>query len=157
MSKKFVHKKVRREYRRLTDEDRKRMAAKVEKEEAKRKKIKKAKNKQRLEWSLNSFEGKQIRKMGFRAPREAAEPNWYKEYLKTDHWRGVKERYYKSKLPQKCYVCGSKKFDLHHKTYDRIGTEHLRDLVPLCRKHHAATHKLVKQGIDLLIAHTKIK
>lgn len=35
---------------------------------------------------------------------------------------------------------GDGPYDLHHRTYVRLGCERLRDLVPLCRRHHEALH-----------------
>ena len=33
---------------------------------------------------------------------------------------------------------------IHHHTYDRLGNEHLDDLIAVCRRHHSAIHKLDK-------------
>ena len=68
----------------------------------------------------------------------------------------MSEQYKKSNLPQHCLVCENIKYELHHRSYDRIGAELLTDLVPLCRKHHNATHKLVKAGSNLWDAHLKL-
>jgi predicted HNH restriction endonuclease len=35
---------------------------------------------------------------------------------------------------------------MHHKTYKRFGAERLTDLLPLCSKHHAMTHKVVREA-----------
>jgi hypothetical protein len=67
----------------------------------------------------------------------------YRAYIQSNAWRDVKRRYRASKLPQGCYICGSRPVDLHHKTYKRLGREHLTDLLPLCRTHHDATHTLL--------------
>lgn len=68
----------------------------------------------------------------------------YLAYINSPAWTDVRRRYKASKLPQKCYVCGATKVDLHHKTYERFGHERLTDLMPLCRRHHKAVHRLVK-------------
>lgn len=120
------------------------------------KKMRRSRNKQRLEWSRKTFEGQQIRKMGFTDRSEYSESNWYKEYLKTDHWKKIKKQYKDSDLPQYCLVCENPKYELHHRSYDRIGAELLTDLISLCRKHHSATHKLVKKGANLWDAHLKL-
>ena len=39
-------------------------------------------------------------------------------------------------------MCGETDVDLHHKTYERIGSELLTDLEPLCRPCHNALHVL---------------
>lgn len=68
----------------------------------------------------------------------------YKEYLSSNHWSDVKNRYYASKLPKKCGRCLQKKpCDLHHKTYKRIGEERLTDLILLCRECHYESHQLL--------------
>ena len=84
----------------------------------------------------------------------------YAEYLKTDHWRNLRERYKKSKLWKgTCSVCwngtwGKKArsalksknmaIQFHHVTYERIGHERLSDIVPLCAGHHSTVHTLDK-------------
>lgn len=74
----------------------------------------------------------------------------YASYLRSDHWHNVKKRYRKSRLPWKCGCCqGIKKLDLHHKTYKRLGSERLTDLLPLCRDCHSAVHELVRGGVQL--------
>jgi hypothetical protein len=64
----------------------------------------------------------------------------YHEYLRSDHWKGLKARYRASGSFQKCTVCFDPNVDLHHKTYKRLGQEKLTDLVPLCRLHHDTLH-----------------
>ena len=70
----------------------------------------------------------------------------YSDYLKSDHWRLLKARYWKSKMPKVCGRCGSRAgpYDMHHKTYKRMGREHLKDITPLCRGCHQATHEVLK-------------
>lgn len=70
----------------------------------------------------------------------------YRAYLRSAHWRRVKERYRASKLPQACF-CGETRVDLHHKTYKRIGRERLSDLTPLCRAHHDEEHGVGKPKV----------
>jgi len=78
-------------------------------------------------------------------------PKWdYKEYITSAAWEAKKKKYRESKLPQTCLVCNSKKVDLHHRTYKRLGNEWLNYLVPLCREHHQAAHSYVdKNSIGL--------
>jgi hypothetical protein len=65
----------------------------------------------------------------------------YKEYLLTDHWGKIKRRFFKSSYSHgRCYFCQSRRVQLHHKTYERLGKERLSDLVEVCRKHHLAVH-----------------
>ena len=65
----------------------------------------------------------------------------YKEYLSSDHWRAIRERYYRCRSKE-CWVCGCTiGVDLHHMTYERLGSERMSDLAPLCRDHHREFHK----------------
>lgn len=79
----------------------------------------------------------------------------YADYLKSGHWKRVKERFKGSV----CYVCGtSENIHVHHKTYKRKGREPNKDLLPLCGKHHGELHKLRnKEGLKLEDVHEKIK
>ena len=81
----------------------------------------------------------------------------YNLYLKSDHWREVKNRYYGKLNNKVCFICDSpKNLNLHHKTYKNIGDEKNSDLVCLCRKHHKECHDLIK--ISLLFGfHTNLK
>lgn len=75
-------------------------------------------------------------------------PKYY-DYINSPAWQEKKAQYRASKLPQTCLVCGSRKVDIHHKTYKRLGAEYLRDLVPLCRTHHDECHAFMKrQGMN---------
>jgi len=70
----------------------------------------------------------------------------YKEYLKSPEWAEVKQRYRKSKLPQKCQVCKtSENLQMHHKTYARLYNERLTDLCWLCADCHDWVHRFIKQ------------
>lgn len=80
----------------------------------------------------------------------------YRDYIKSPEWADVKARYQKSRLPKKCMACGSKNYDLHHRTYKRLGKEWLTDLVPLCREHHDQTHALKPTDSTLYRAHSKL-
>jgi hypothetical protein len=66
----------------------------------------------------------------------------YMAYLLSPEWASVRERYRteSNNLPQKCVVCGDSHFDLHHRTYKRLGAELMSDLIPLCRLHHKELH-----------------
>jgi hypothetical protein len=70
----------------------------------------------------------------------------YAEYLRSEHWAAIKAKYRASKMPQRCVVCGEGWVDLHHRSYKRIGQEHLHDLVPLCRAHHNEVHTALFYG-----------
>jgi hypothetical protein len=67
------------------------------------------------------------------------------EYRRSELWRENKRRYRRSDYPQRCIVCGTTRFDLHHRSYARLGDEELFDLVPLCRRRHDQLHQLLDQ------------
>lgn len=62
----------------------------------------------------------------------------YRAYLKSKHWREVRQR-----QPQTdCVCCGSEgPLDLHHQTYARLGNERQHDLAWLCRSCHRRLHR----------------
>ncbi len=70
----------------------------------------------------------------------------YAEYLRSPHWGEIRQRYIESDRPTQCSVCGDPDYQLHHKTYERLGREELDDLEPLCDRHHRERHKLPPEG-----------
>jgi hypothetical protein len=95
--------------------------------------------------------------MGKRRVSPPRLPKWeYQDYINSPEWRAKRQDYFNSKLPQKCLVCNSKKVDLHHRTYKRLGSEWLNDLVPLCREHHNECHSFIKRNKLNLWGGTKI-
>jgi 5-methylcytosine-specific restriction endonuclease McrA len=64
----------------------------------------------------------------------------YDQYLHSRQWdlirRQVRAKY--KNTCQECFKAG--KVEVHHKTYEWIGAEHLDDLVALCRSCHKALH-----------------
>ena len=90
----------------------------------------------------------------------------YQEYLNGNHWQSVRARYYESKQVTKvkdkvvCVRClQSRPLSLHHRTYERLGNERLRDLILLCQECHTLTHKIERYlSVNLWNAHlVKIK
>src|ERR1700722_1531258 len=70
----------------------------------------------------------------------------YRGYINSIAWQEVRARYWQSKLPKTCFVCGTDQgpLELHHRTYKRLGCERLTDLLPVCRSCHELTHKVHK-------------
>jgi hypothetical protein len=68
----------------------------------------------------------------------------YREYLESDHWRALRARYRASRLPQRCLGCDSPHFQLHHRSYTRLGCELLEDLLPLCGDCHKRVHEFAR-------------
>jgi hypothetical protein len=69
----------------------------------------------------------------------------YEEYLRSDHWAEVHKSYRMSGLPQECMACGDYPFQLHHRSYRRLGHEDLSDVIPLCRSCHYRLHAHAKE------------
>jgi len=88
-----------------------------------------------------------LRRIGFKS---------YAAYLDSDLWRKKKAAYRASKRPQKCLCCGDPNYQLHHTTYDRLGREWLKDLIPLCSECHETFHKLLKEDDSLNLSDTKL-
>lgn len=68
----------------------------------------------------------------------------YKDFLKTDYWKTV--RNYIIHTHKRCKICGGNhRFNVHHKSYENRGYEHLRtdELVLLCQKCHQAIHATI--------------
>lgn len=94
----------------------------------------------------------------------------YADYLRSDHWRDLKRRYFKSKLLKRtplgaacCVLCGdwgSKgPLELHHKTYKRLGREWLNDLILVCGDCHELAHAAhrLKPQFGLFSATNRLK
>ncbi len=77
----------------------------------------------------------------------------YREYLNSEAWKKRKERYYESH-ERKCKACGSRrKIHLHHKTYNRLGSERDADMVPMCERCHFNLHQWQRKiGKNLWLA-----
>ena len=74
----------------------------------------------------------------------------YKKYIQSKEWQAVRKRFWESKLPKNCFVCGELdgKMDLHHRTYKNLGNERLMDLVPVHRNCHFEIHDLHRSRND---------
>ena len=74
----------------------------------------------------------------------------YQEYLQSEHWQQFRKKYYRSKKTKKyCIICSTDEvynfnIELHHKTYTRLGSELLSDVVPVCREHHELIHDIIR-------------
>lgn len=74
----------------------------------------------------------------------------YEAYLQSAHWKQFKKAYETSGASVRCAACGSSHFQLHHRTYERLGQELIGDVVPLCETHHEAVHKwLAYRGLPV--------
>jgi hypothetical protein len=69
----------------------------------------------------------------------------YEEYLRTEHWLKTAQRARRA-ADYKCQLCNRADSELHvhHRTYERLGEEYLKDLIVLCEECHRRFHnKLV--------------
>lgn len=72
----------------------------------------------------------------------------YEIYLQSEWWIETCRRYQKSKLLQACLVCGQKKYDLWHTSYEHLGTEDISRLLPICNHHRQKLHEyLTEHGL----------
>lgn len=84
--------------------------------------------------------GHHRRAEAFRQQIEALRSMPYSEYLKTDHWQGLRIRMLK-RAGFKCQVCnGGGQLHVHHRTYKNRGNEDLKDLIVLCANCHQEFH-----------------
>lgn len=74
--------------------------------------------------------------------------NKYKEYLKSDEWKNIRELVLE-RDSHKCILCDSNKnLNIHHKNYKHIYDEinNLECLITLCNKCHAKFHDLATES-----------
>ena len=64
----------------------------------------------------------------------------YDQYLRTEHWREIRNRTMERDGHQ-CRWCGSRKvLNVHHLTYERRGQERASDVITLCRSCQELAH-----------------
>lgn len=78
----------------------------------------------------------------------------YTAYLGSQRWAMFKDTYAARGLSMRCTVCRSTPVELHHHTYVRLGNERLDDVTPLCRRHHKAVHKWLKDSGRIFVEYT---
>ena len=68
---------------------------------------------------------------------------WYRRiYLKSDHWKNLKIKFFFSIGVKQCSRCKAiKRIDVHHINYKSIYDVLLTDLEALCRTCHKQEHK----------------
>ena len=66
----------------------------------------------------------------------------YQEYLKTPEWNETRKAHLK-RSGYKCQLCnkGNAVLNVHHRTYERKGSEWARDLIALCEDCHKIFHE----------------
>ena len=80
----------------------------------------------------------------------------YKKYLLSSDWIELKRKALKKKRFKKCRkkCCDEEVVELHHMSYKRMNTkDELKDIIPLCRKHHQLIHDISKKtGLSVKLA-----
>ncbi len=68
-------------------------------------------------------------------------PDWYRQYLLTDHWANTKDEV--NYTHKSCVACNrSNDLHVHHRHYDSLGKEDTRrDLTLLCGSCHKTVHQ----------------
>lgn len=93
------------------------------------------------------------RKTAFQAKLKALGFKTYPAYLRSEHWTAFKEAYWK-KHKKICFCCKEAASDLHHTTYEFLGSERQKDVKPMCRGCHDTIHKLIREHyVPLKTAH----
>lgn len=81
-----------------------------------------------------AFMQNNLRSMGFAS---------YSEFLLSEWWQMKQEAIYEAKV-RVCEICGSiKKISIHHKTYEHLGNEPLKDIMVLCSVCHLHEHNRI--------------
>ena len=85
--------------------------------------------------------------------------NTYAEYLHSEHWKEFRKRVFKRKDIQRllrkygefvCEFCfNGGLLNVHHRTYKRLGSEYLMDVVLICESCHERAHFGFSRSIDL--------
>lgn len=72
----------------------------------------------------------------------------YSDYLKTTHWDTIRLAALK-RAGYRCQICntGNTTLDVHHRTYERRGSELPTDLTVLCRACHEKFHDIVPMEV----------
>lgn len=74
----------------------------------------------------------------------------YSDYIASSWWGSTRSKYCGSQLLQRCMLCGSKEFHLHHTDYRYLGCEDITKLLPLCGGHHKKLHMfLAEYGLPI--------
>lgn len=99
-----------------------------------RERLKQEQEERRRQWELENQRE--------REERERLPSMPYKEYLQTEHWKEKRKGALK-RAGYKCQLCNSDlMLQVHHRTYERRGSERAADLIVLCQRCHKDFHKI---------------
>jgi hypothetical protein len=88
-------------------------------------------------WLAQQARTRGVRALGFKD---------YEAYLASPHWQSVRQRVLEAQRTRLqrsiCEGCGKEGigFDVHHKTYERLGNELIEDCQVLCEQCHYKLH-----------------
>ena len=75
----------------------------------------------------------------------------YRRYLRSPHWQS-RRRSALERANGRCRDCGqSASLEVHHLTYNRLGSEHRKDLRALCRECHERRHRQRRSPLERLL------
>lgn len=64
----------------------------------------------------------------------------YVEHINSRKWQRLRRNKF-IESGHKCEECGREwELDVHHRTYERLGSEEMEDLVVLCKRCHSDLH-----------------
>ena len=75
----------------------------------------------------------------------AARQAEYEEYLRSDHWRDLREKSF-AIYGRKCLLCDETQVDGHHLVYRHLTDVEPHEIIPLCRRHHDMVHEHEDSG-----------
>lgn len=81
----------------------------------------------------------------------------YEEYLQSEAW-AIRRQVCLDRFGGQCALCENRAWHAHHRTYDRVGHEHLNDLTALCGECHEKHHgkgKFEDVEVELMLEATK--
>lgn len=67
----------------------------------------------------------------------------YTEYMKSPEWKARKKKALARQVDGCAICCSTKKLQVHHRTYKRLGHELETDLVVLCGRCHRTFHGIL--------------
>ena len=71
----------------------------------------------------------------------------YADYLRTHHWQRVREAAI-DRARHRCQLCNyASQLQVHHRTYERRGSEREDDVIVLCKRCHETFHDVTPNGV----------
>lgn len=99
-------------------------------------------------WCINARKRKAVDSVngGVKRKKYQKPSGAYAHYLSSDHWKSFRKTILEF-WNYSCCLCNStKKLEVHHRTYERLGSERLNDCVCLCQTCHRKVHGGMQDG-----------